>query len=856
MRAGVFITPPPIPNKFAEKPAILNKEGNFFTYGDVKRIYSRFKLFMESLSTEPYHRFSFFIHDEKLASVLAITAYDNAVMVPIDYNSSVENFIFYLDLMDVDYLVVDNRETGLAKAANDMGLGIIEVVADNSENSFKFILSEPRTKENIPGKEKKSDFLRLSTTSGTTSTPKVVPQTIRRAKASLNVLIDHFDYTADDRLLVLTRIFKGYTTALVFRMLYLGGSIVLGGDLSHRGFYEILNKLKVTFLPTVPAVLSSFARYAQHNELKPIKTSLRFINIVGAPMPEKLKGYIEDLFNCRVELMYGMTEVSIISATYKAPKGYKKGSVGTSYLLDVKIEDDEILVRGDTVFEGYENVDSSESFSDGWFHTGDTGYIDEDGYIYVTGRIKEMINRGGEKVSPYEVESVLLSLDFIKDAAVFPYPGLDKTENVGAAVVTTGEIKTNIRDLRKQLEGRLPTYKIPKLLYIVDEIPQSDRNKVQRKLLYEQLKDSYKAQDFASEHKKPVNLTKTERVVRSIWKKILRKKVKDIGATFAELGGDSMEGAVLLGEIEERLNVRVPVNVLFEGGSVRSIAEYIEKEKRKGRNFRYLVPIKPTGTNKPLFCIHSAIGDAVTYRHFGKYMDEDRPVYGLRFDRKVKWPAPLDFKHLSEAYAEEIKRLEPEGPYNLCGHCWGGVLAFEIGSFLKRNGNEVGMIAMLDSVQKGNRAKTNNRKKSAFSFRRAVSSSFQTMKKLTFRKKAALLIRKIGNIGNFIRLKYAKRIYKLGLRRDSRLILNLAGKTGMLDYAYEMYKPIFFEGTVMYVSSNRIWKSDSKPIEYWNSMASDFNLIEMDCAHNDIVVGSNAELVVNKLDAFMKETDA
>ncbi len=844
-----------------DKPAIYDKTGSFIVYKDVFTIYTSFKLVLSDLKVKPFERIAIFSGDEIIAAVLAMVAYDNAVMIPIDYESSEENCRYYLDLLDVDYIVVDSMDNNAVKSAEEMGIGILTFTAQETRNSIEFNLSSSKTKNITPGKEKKADYVRVSTTSGTTSTPKIVPQTKSVFMTDINNLIKHFEYSSNDVLLSRARIFKGYTTSLVFRMLYLGGTIILAGDIGHKEFYHVINKYGVTVLTTVPAVLSSFSRYAQLNELNPIKTSLRFIGVAGAPLSENLKEYIEKLFNCKIAILYGMTECSAISTTFKAGKGYKPGSVGTAYLLDVKISEEEILVRGDTVFKGYDNedVDNSESFSDGWFHTGDTGYIDDDGYIYVTGRIKEMINRGGEKVSPYEVENALLRLGFIKDAAVFPYPGLHNTENVGAVIVIEEDINTDIKQIRKLLEGKLPTFKMPKLIFIVDEIPHGESGKVQRKKLYEQLKDSNKAQDLNKSRGISTGLSRTERIVKKIWSKILKKKISDINAAFTDIGGDSMDGAVVLGEMESRLNVRVPVNILFENGSIKSVSQYIERKSKEENRYKYIVPVKSSGSKRPLFCIHSGIGDAVTYRHIGKEMNEERPIYGLRFDRKSDWPHPLGFDHLSCEYIKEITRLQPEGPYHLCGHCWGGVLAYKIASDLKKSGKDVGLVAMLDSVARDSNVSSSLKLKGTsfnLSFIGTIKRSIREIKQVSFKEKIKYFFRKTRNIGNFLRLKYARKIYEYGIKNKNRLIVKFAGKTGMLDYAYINYKPDAFDGIITYVKSNEKLGNNSAFTDYWKNLSREFSLIEMNCAHNDIVVGSNAEILAGKLDDIMRAIDA
>jgi len=202
----------------------------------------------------------------------------------------------------------------------------------------------------------------------------------------------------------------------------------------------------------------SFADYIKKNNINIFPNKINFIRSSGAPLKLKDKKLLESIFKKEIVFTYGITEANKLNTTYKAPKGYKKASVGVSIGPRLKISDGEIIVSGPTVFPGYENSDIKRKeylIDDSWYKTGDLGYIDDDdGYVFITGRIKEMINKGGEKVFPYEVEKIVLEkFDFDK-AYVFPYPNEIGSENVGLAVVENGNEITGLKEVKIELKAK------------------------------------------------------------------------------------------------------------------------------------------------------------------------------------------------------------------------------------------------------------------------------------------------------------------------------------------------------------------------------------------------------------------
>ena len=299
---------------------------------------------------------------------------------------------------------------------------------------------------------------------------------------------------------------------------------------------------------------------------------------------------LEDVFGTPVIESYGMTEASHQMTSHPLPPLPRKaGSVGVAAGPDVAIMDEvgnllpvgeigEIVIRGVNVMDGYENnpTANQSAFTNGWFRTGDQGRFDTDGYLFLTGRLKEIINRGGEKIAPKEVDEILTQHPAVSQAVAFAVPHPTLGEEVAAAVVLKKEAAVTESEIRDFAVARLADFKVPRQVLIVDEIPKGPTGKFQRVGLAEKLVDK-----LAWHLQKNFVLPKTsvEKQLTEIWKDLLQVDQVGVRDNFFSLGGDSLAIAGMMIAIEERFHTAIPTDSFFRSPTIETIASLIQRQE-------------------------------------------------------------------------------------------------------------------------------------------------------------------------------------------------------------------------------------------------------------------------------------
>ena len=334
------------------------------------------------------------------------------------------------------------------------------------------------------------DVALFAYTSGTTGRPKCVPLTHANVVWSARDIAAHYDLTSADCSLVVLPLFHGHgLIGATLSTLASGGSVIVPPRFSASDFWKLFREHHATWYTAVPTIHQVLLARADSDGAP--HSGPRFIRSCSAPLASTILMKLENRFGAPVLEAYGMTEAAHqVASNPLPPLPHKPGTVGLSTEISIIDENGrhlaantpgEVVVRGPNVMRGYRNNPEANAaaFIDGWFRTGDIGAIDNDGYLALTGRIKDLINRGGEKISPAEVEAVLLEHPAIAEAAVFGVPDRKYGEEISAAVVLRGA--ASAQELQAFCKTRLADFEVPKLIHLVSAIPKNAMGKVRRR---------------------------------------------------------------------------------------------------------------------------------------------------------------------------------------------------------------------------------------------------------------------------------------------------------------------------------------------------------------------------------------
>ena len=434
---------------------------------------------------------------EMASSFVAVAA--GAATAPLNPAYRAEELEFYLGDLKPKALVLQTGVDSAARAtARKMSIPVLELTADRSRGAGWFTLATSGAASGRPargGMGEKDDPALLLHTSGTTSRPKLVPLLQRNLLASAEHIGRALALTKDDVCLNIMPLFHIHgLIAATLSSLAAGGSVSCSPGFNALKFFAWLDEVKPTWYTAVPTMHQAILARAERNREVIGRSRLRLIRSSSASLPAPVMLEMEKVFDVPVIESYGMTEASHQMASNPLPpRPRKPGSVGIASGPEVAILDEsgkllprgevgEVCIRGPNVTPGYEaNPDANaKAFTNGWFRTGDQGVVDEEGYLRLTGRLKELINRGGEKISPLEVDEVLSAHPAVAQALTFAMPHDKLGEEVAAAVVLREGATVTERELRDFCAGRLADFKVPRKVVVLPEIPKGATGKLQR----------------------------------------------------------------------------------------------------------------------------------------------------------------------------------------------------------------------------------------------------------------------------------------------------------------------------------------------------------------------------------------
>ncbi|MBT8441791.1 MAG: acyl--CoA ligase [Gammaproteobacteria bacterium] len=442
---------------------------------------------------------------EMASAFVSIAA--GATTAPLNPAYRREEFEFYLADLEARLLVVQqDDDTPAIAAAEKLGIAVATLHSDDSDPAGMFELSGDSpaapVETTLGGNASPDDIALVLHTSGTTSRPKIVPLSHRNVCASAANIAASIELTSDDRCLNVMPLFHIHgLIAAVLSSLHAGASICCTPGFNALQFFALLQEVEATWYTAVPTMHQAILSRAGRNQEIVSAARLRLIRSSSASLPPAVMRDLETTFDTPVIEAYGMTEAAHQMACNPLPPRERiPGSVGVAAGPEIAImsesgtrlpagEIGEIVIRGANVTAGYRNNEAAnrDAFTDGWFRTGDQGTLDADGYLRLTGRLKEIINRGGEKISPREVDEVLLEHPNVAQVVTFAVPHAKLGEDVAAAVVLTDGANTDDRDIRRFAAERLADFKVPRKVVFLEEIPKGATGKLQRIGLAEKL---------------------------------------------------------------------------------------------------------------------------------------------------------------------------------------------------------------------------------------------------------------------------------------------------------------------------------------------------------------------------------
>ncbi len=425
---------------------------------------------------------------------------------PLNPAYRTEEFEFYLSDLNAKALVVAGGEDTPARAAAErLAIPILEISASASAPAGTFeIVNRPQDARPaaLGGLTRPGDVTLVLHTSGTTSRPKIVPLTNLNVTTSAYNIGRTLSLTADDRCLNIMPLFHIHgLIAAILASLGAGGNTYCTPGFNALKFFAWLDDAAPTWYTAVPTMHQAILARAGRNVDIIENCPIRFIRSSSSSLPPQVMAELEDVFGVPVIEAYAMTESAHqMTSNPLPPASRKPGSVGVAAGPEVRIMDQsgnmlnagqvgEVVIRGPNVTAGYENnpTANAENFTDGWFRTGDQGVMDRDGYLRITGRLKEIINRGGEKVSPREIDEVLMDHPAVQQVVTFAVPHEKLGEEIAAAIVLREGKTTTEKEIREFASMQLADFKVPRTILFMDEIPKGPTGKLQRIGLAEKL---------------------------------------------------------------------------------------------------------------------------------------------------------------------------------------------------------------------------------------------------------------------------------------------------------------------------------------------------------------------------------
>lgn len=487
-------------------PAIGAPGRDWLSYDDLRGLAVEVAQALNGMGIDASDRVAIVLPNGPEMASAFVTVAQAATTAPLNPAYRQEEYAFYLEDLKAKALILQDGDDGPAyAAATKLGMNIIRLCVPDGAAAGRFTLSSETSAKTAKKTPSADDVALILHTSGTTSRPKIVPLLHSNVAASAQHVRASLKLTQSDRCMNVMPLFHIHgLIAAVAASLASGASIWCAPGFDALKFFGWMKDAQPTWYTAVPTMHQAILTRAPRNADVIAATPLRFLRSSSASLPAQVMRALNETFNAPVIEAYGMTEAAHQMACNPLESGTQKpGAVGIPAGPRMRIAHEtenhliegtgEVVISGPNVTPGYEsNPDANaKNFfeADGarWFRTGDQGAFDADGYLHLTGRLKEIINRGGEKISPLEVDGILLDHPDVAQVVTFALPHPKLGEEVAVAVVLKDGATATEQDIRSFAAKHIADFKVPRKVIIMDEIPKGATGKMQRIGLAEKL---------------------------------------------------------------------------------------------------------------------------------------------------------------------------------------------------------------------------------------------------------------------------------------------------------------------------------------------------------------------------------
>jgi acyl-CoA synthetase (AMP-forming)/AMP-acid ligase II/thioesterase domain-containing protein len=631
------------------------------------------------------------------AALAIVTVACSAVAVPLDPRLTPAEIGERLVRLNIAAIILPpgNSSARAAAEANDVALFTFTLNHD-CEATLELVRSRACTQF---GDSEPNATAYILPTSGTTGRQKFVP-IAHRHQIELSTRIEKcFELGPGDRCLCLSPVFYSHGLSMgVLTPLLSGGSVALPAHLTNPTLPDWLAELAPTWCSGGPAIYRAMSERLAKSTFFPTN-GLRFIVSAGMALTENVRTALETAVGVPVLEHYGLTESGMMVTNRPSQHLRKPSTCGKAPADTVAIagpdgellppgEIGEILVRGPTVTCGYldDPAANTNLFVGDWLRTGDLGCLDDDRFLTIRGRIKEVINSGGLKIMPSEIDAQLMAHPAVAEAAAFGLPHPRSGEQVAAAVVFRQGRAATATELREWLANGLAQYKIPRRIIFLESLPRALTGKVQRHKLAELApKTSFnpRADGF------PQDYAMTEGELAQLWAELLGRDGQ-IG-----LDDDSFLAVQMLLEVERLAGMSLPDDFLYKASTIREFAKQLGTFAGSTRS--PLVAVQDSGGQPPFFFCHgNYLGGGYYTRRFAHLLGPDQPFYALPPPLLGNDGPPPSMEQLAAERVPLLLEKQPAGQFRVGGYCNGALLAFEMARQLLDAGRKVELVTMID----------------------------------------------------------------------------------------------------------------------------------------------------------------